>query len=348
MFAPETASPHVAQNAGVSRLMLDTLYALIPGIVIYVVYFGWGVVINIVLAITAALTAEAVMLRLRKRPLRPFLLDGSAILTAVLLALALPPLSPWWIPVLGCLLAIVLVKQLYGGLGYNPFNPAMAGYAILLISFPIEMTRWTAPNTLIEQGLGLFESLQFSLYARLPDVVTLDALTAATALDSLKTQVGLGEPVAAVRATSPIFGAAAGTGMELVSLAFLGGGLWLLYRRVIAWHIPAAMLVSLAVMAAIFWGWSPDRYASPLFHVAGGAAILGAFFIATDPVTTSTTVRGRLLFGAGCGLLTYVIRTWGGYPDGVAFAVLLMNMAVPVIDHYTRPRTYGHDTGRGS
>jgi electron transport complex protein RnfD len=265
----------------------------------------------------------------------------------VLLALALPPFSPWWLPALGSAFAIVIVKQLYGGLGYNAFNPAMAGYTMLLIAFPLEMTQWNPTLDLAPQALSLGQAAALSFTGALPAGLTGDALTMATPLDQLRTQIGLGHSIGDIRQASPIFGMIAGRGGEWVSVAFLAGGLWLVLRRVISWHIPAAMLGAMSLMAAIFWMTDAGRYASPLFHLFAGAAMLGAFFIATDPVTASTTVRGRLWYGAGCGILAYVIRTWGGYPDGVAFGVLLMNMAVPTIDYFTRPRVFGHKRGQG-
>jgi electron transport complex protein RnfD len=256
----------------------------------------------------------------------------------VLLALALPPLAPWWIPVIGSLFAIVIAKQLYGGLGYNPFNPAMAGYVVLLISFPRELSLWPATGQL----LGLQDTLLLVFTGSLPDTLTLDAITMATPLDAVKTRLGLSETLTEIR-DSDVFGSFAGAGWEWINLWFLLGGLWLLQQKIIKWQIPAGMLGGLFLTALLFYAWNPDVYASPLFHLFSGAAMLGAFFIATDPVSASTTPRGGLYYGLGIGVLTYVIRTWGGYPDGVAFAVLLMNMAAPTIDYYTRPRVFGHD-----
>jgi electron transport complex protein RnfD len=286
------------------------------------------------------------MLQIRQRPIRPFLLDASAAVTAISLTLALPPLSPWWIPAVGAAFAIVVVKQLYGGLGYNPFNPAMAGYAMLLIAFPVQMTRWNPTLGLAEHSLTLSQTLAYVFAAKLPGGVSMDALTMATPLDYMRTHLNLGQGVKEIQASSPIFGMVAGRNMELVSGAFLLGGLWLLYKKITSWHIPVTMLGTLGGLALLFWLYAPEHYAPPLFHLFGGAAMLGAFFIATDPVTTCTTPKGRLWYGAGCGALTYIIRNWGGYPDGVAFAVLLMNMAVPTIDYYTRPRVFGQ--GRGT
>lgn len=335
------SSPHLQPVGSVIRVMRRVLYALIPGIIAYVVFFGWGVMVNMVITLLVAFGAEAAMLALRRRPLRPFLTDGSALVTAVLLALALPPLTPWWLPTIAALFAIVVAKHLYGGLGYNPFNPAMVGYAIVLISFPQAMTAWLPPHLPGIHSLSLLDNLRYTFLGHLPARLHLDALTMATPLDTLRTQLRLDHTVGEIMGSSRLFGQLAGIGWEWINLLYLAGGLWLLRRRVITWHIPTGMLGSIFVLALVFYLSGPAAHATPLFELFSGATMLGAFFIATDPVSAATTPRGRLLFGIGVGTLTYVIRTWGGYPDGVAFAVLLMNMAAPTIDYYTQPRVFG-------
>jgi len=335
-------SPHVRMPDSVTAIMLRVVVALIPGIVAYIWFFGWGVAINLSLAVVTALTSEAAMLAIRNRPVKPFLVDGSALVTGFLLGLTLPPLTPWWIPVVGTAFAIIIAKQLFGGLGYNPFNPAMVGYAMLLISFPRQMTMWMEPLALNQYQPGFTDVWNYAFHGTFAGNTGIDALTMATPLDTLKTQLRLNHSVNEVMASNPLFGSLGGKGWEWVNIGFLLGGLWLLYRKIISWHIPTAMLAAMTVMAAVFYIASPQTYGSPLFHLVSGASMLGAFFIATDPVTASTTNRGRLLYGAGIGILVYIIRTWGGYPDGVAFAVLLMNMVVPTIDYYTQPRVFGH------
>ena len=334
------SSPHLPVSGSVSVMMLRVLLALIPGTFCAFWIFGWGVLFNILIAAITALLAEAVVLKLRGRSALAGLLDGSALVTAVLLALALPPLTPWWIPVIGSLFAIVIAKQLYGGLGFNPFNPAMAGYVVLLISFPLELTLWSAPGA----HPGFMDTLSLIMTGNLPAGQSLDAVTMATPMDSIKTRLGMSETLSEIH-NSPLFGSFAGAGWEWINLWFLLGGLWLLQMKVIQWQIPAGMLGGLAVIAFIFYAVNPDIYSTPLFQLFSGAAMLGAFFIATDPVSASTTPRGRIYYGIGIGLLTYIIRTWGGYPDGVAFAVLLMNLAAPTIDYYTRPRVFGQGGG---
>ncbi len=339
----QESSPHLMPGNSVERMMRHVLYALVPGYLVCVVIFGWGVIINAVIATVTALGCEALMLYWRKRPVGRFLSDHSAVVTALLLAICLPPLAPWWLTVLATGFAIVVAKHLYGGLGYNPFNPAMIGYVVAIISFPREMTLWVMP--LAEQPLSLLQSLQYQLGGSLPAGLSIDAITAATPLDAIKQALGRSLTIHELGGQR-VFGLFGGNGWEWISLAFLAGGVWLLITRTIRWQIPVAMLGGMALMALLFQFIDADQYPSPLFHLFTGGTMLGAFFIATDPVTASTTPRGRIIYGAGIGIITWIIRTWGGYPDGVAFSVLLMNMAVPTIDYYTRPRVYG-EKGRG-
>jgi electron transport complex protein RnfD len=338
------SSPHAHQPASVTRVMLRVVYALVPAIIAHTWLFGWGMLVNLAIATTAALGAEAAMLALRRRPVADTLVDGSALVTAVLLAFALPPLAPWWLTALGAGFAIVFAKQLYGGLGYNPFNPAMVGYVLLLISFPREMTTWLPPAMLDGGVLSLGETLRYAFTGALPAGMSLDALSGATPLDFMKTELSLNRTVSEALAT-PVFGALGGQGFEVVNGLVLLGGLWLVWNRTITWHAPVGLLGALFVMAGLFYSLDPDTHAGPLYHLISGGAMLGAFFIATDPTTCATSNRGRLVFGMGAGVLIYVIRTWGGYPDGVAFAILLMNLAAPTIDYYTQPRVYGHTKG---
>jgi len=324
----------------VSLVMRRVLLALIPGTLCAWWFFGVGILVNVGLCTVAALAAEAGVLRLRKRPVAFSIKDGSAIVTGALLGLALPPFAPWWIAILGTMFAIIVAKQLYGGLGFNPFNPAMAGYVVLIISFPFEMTLWAQPQGPLHHVLTVPETFGLIFGGWLPDGLSLDAVTMATPLDSIKTRLGLSETLMEIK-SDPLFGNYGGTGWEWINFWFLVGGIWLLRRRVIYWQIPTGMLGALFFMAFLFYAIDPDTYSSPLFHWFSGASMLAAFFIATDPVSAATTNRGRLIYGAGIGIIVYVIRTWGGYPDGVAFAVLLMNMAAPAIDHYSRPRAYG-------
>lgn len=334
-------SPYVSDAPSVSIIMLKVLLALVPGIFVYAWIYGGGILVTISLATLTALIAEAALLKIRQRPIKPYLSDLSAVVTAWLLALSLPPLAPWWLVVVATLFAIIVAKQLYGGLGYNPFNPAMAGYAAMLISFPIIMTKWPAPLLLAQTPLSFMDQLGYIFAHTLPSGVTMDAVTSATPLDYLKTQLMLKQEVSAIT-QAPIFGAYGAKGGELVTVAYLLGGLYLVQQRIISWHLPTAFLAALAAISLIFYGFDSAHYANPLFHLMSGASMLCAFFIITDPVSGPTTPRGKLYFAAGIGILTYLIRVYGGYPDGVAFAVLIMNMFVPIIDAATQPRVFGH------
>lgn len=335
-------SPYISDAPSVSNIMLQVLLALIPAIAVYVWMFGGGVLVTLTLATATALLTEAAMLKLRARPIQPFLTDYSAVITAWLLALAVPPLTPWWLIVVGTAFSIVFAKQLYGGLGYNPFNPAMIGYAVLLISFPVLMTKWPAALQIAQTPLSFGEQFNFIFSGQLPQNVVLDAVTSATPLDYLKTQLKLGQDVAHIQG-APLFGIFGGKGSEYVAIAYLVGGLYLWQQKIITWHLPTAFLGVLAILSALFWLSDASQFASPLFHLFSGASMLCAFFIITDPVSGPTTPRGKLYFAGGVAIITYLIRVYGGYPDGVAFAVIFMNICVPLIDAYTQPRVFGHE-----
>ena len=342
MAFKQITSPHAHASQNTSKVMQLVVWATVPGLIALTYHFGWGSLINVVLATATAVIAEAAVLQLRGRSIAFYLRDYSAVLTSVLLGLALPPLAPWWVVVVGTLFSIVIAKQLYGGLGYNPFNPAMVGYVILLISFPIQMTTWITPLALLPDGVshpGIIESLSI-VFAGLNPA---DGVTGATPLDSFKFSDGL--LVDQIYAQNPLFSQAgfAGVGWEWVNVGFLIGGLILLGSKIFTWHGPVAMLGAIAVMSILFWdGGSSDSPGSALMHLFSGASMMGAFFIMTDPVSSAASNRGRLIYGALIGVLVYLIRAWGNYPDAVAFAVLLANFAAPFIDNYTLPRTYGH------
>ncbi len=347
MPAAFISSPHSARINRVDWVMLQVCLALIPGTVALVWFFGWGVLINMALASVFAVAAESLVMKLRGRPALPAIRDYSALVTALLFALTIPPTLPWWLTLLGMLFAIVIVKQLYGGLGYNPFNPAMAGYVFVLISYPVAATSWLPPNipdVLAAHdltALSFLDSARLIFTGALPHGLDWDAVSAATPLDEMRTQLDQNLLIEQIR-QSPMWGDFGGRGWEWVANWFLLGGLFLVWRRVITWHIPFAFLAGLLLTAGAFWLLDPQTHPFPAFHLFSGGAILGAFFIATDPVTACTTKRGQLVFGAAIGVLVFTIRTWGGYPDAVAFAVLLMNIAAPMIDHYTQPRVFGH------
>tara|TARA_R110000737_G_scaffold3578_2_gene12149 strand:- start:23132 stop:24205 length:1074 start_codon:yes stop_codon:yes gene_type:complete len=345
------SSPHNHQQSETSALMRLVIYATIPGIFAQWYFFGWGNLVHISLAVVTALVAEFTVLSLRNKKITSQLFDGSAILTAVLLGISLPALAPWWITIIGSLFAIAVVKQLYGGLGHNPFNPAMAAYVMLLISFPLQMTQWQPPLSLLTMDLQLADTLSVIFSGYTPQGYSveqirthIDGFTMATPLDTVKTNITLGLTVVESM-NAPTIGEHFGIGWEWINAGFLLGGLFLLSKKAIHWTTPVSFLASLFICSFIGFIISPDSSASTMFHWFTGATMLGAFFILTDPVSGATSVKGRLVFGALAGLLVYLIRKFGGYPDAVAFAVLLCNMAAPLIDQYTRPRTYGHNLG---
>ena len=337
-------SPHAHARISTPGVMLSVLLAMVPGILALTTFFGIGTLINLVLCSAFCVGFEAAFLFLRKRPVSFYLKDFSALVTGFLLAVALPPYSPWWMLLIGCFFAIVVAKQLYGGLGFNPFNPAMVAYVVLLISFPVQMTRWTPPFSLTAQQHipGVLEALRLVFLGYDPNVF--DGFTGATPLDIVRhnsgfTMAGLWAKEAILRG-----GQWGGVGWEWVNLCFLAGGSFLLYKKIFTWHAPVAMLSALFILSAIFYdGGSSASHGSPMFQLMSGATMLGAFFIVTDPVSSAVSTRGRLIYCAGIGTLVFVIRAWGNYPDGVAFSVLIMNFAAPFIDYYTLPRTYGHD-----
>jgi len=336
------SAPHLLSQDPVPVMMRRVIYSLMPALCAFVWFFGVGIILNITVAAVFAILAEYVCLKLRRRPVRMFIDDYSAVVTALLIAFCLPPLTPWWITAIGAVFAIAFAKHLYGGIGYNIFNPAMAGYLLILISFPEDLARWPSPRIgdLDYESLSLLGTLRYTLTGSLPEGVVFDALTRATPLDTVKVELGMMRTMGEIRA-NPLFGDFGGRGWEWIANFIALGGFWLLYRGVIRWHIPVAMLGGLLGMAFIFYVIDSATHPSPGFHLFSGASVLCAFYIATDPVSAATTNLGRLIYGAGIGVLTYLLRTWGSYPDGVAFAVLLMNMAVPIIDRYTRPRVYG-------
>ena len=338
-------APHLPPISTVGGVMRQVLYALVPGIVAHVVYFGVGILFQILLAVGFALLLEAAMLKLRDRPLKPFLSDYSAVVTAVLFAPCMPPLAPWWIALTGMVFAIVIAKHLYGGLGSNLFNPTMVGFAAVIIAFPIELSQWLAPRSLTPGLPGIGETAAAIFTGQLPPSVSWAAISQATPLDALKTGVAENRLVTEIR-DAPIFGDFGGLGWEWIANFYALGGMYLVWRRVISWHVPIAVIGTTILVSTPLWLLGPDIHPSPLQHVFSGALVLAAFFIATDPVSGCSTMRGRLVFGAGVAILTLAIRRYGGYPDGVAFAVLLMNMAAPMIDRLTRPRTYGHGRDR--
>ncbi len=316
-----SSSPHVHSGETTREVMRAVLYSLVPACLVAVYFFGPRALEVLLIATLGCLAAEAVCQRIMGQPVS--VADGSAAITGVLLALNLPPTCPWWMTLLGAIIAIVIGKQVYGGLGSNPFNPALVARVVLLISFPVQMTTWSTPAPL---GSGL------------------DLVTTATPLGEWKTAVmltGVMPPEMQGNTLNYFLGNMPGCVGEVSALALLLGAAYLFWRRILTWHIPATYIGTVILLSGAFWLISPEKYPNPLFHLLTGGLVLGAFYMATDMVTTPVSIRGMLVFGIGCGVLTVLIRLFGGYPEGVSFAILLMNAATPLIDRYTRPQTFG-------
>lgn len=309
-------APHWLGSNSVPLVMRRVLLALLPTTACSVYFFGGGVIVNMALLVAFCTAIEAALLWARQRTIADGLADCSALVTALLIALTLPPWMPWWLLLIAAGFAIGLAKHAYGGLGQNPFNPAMVGYVTVLVAFPAQVAEWPA--------LGL------------PD-----AVSGATPLDTVKIQLQQMRTMAEITA-QPGFGLLAGRGWEWINLTALAGGLWLLRKQVISWHVPAGMLSTLALLYFCFYAFQPAVQPSPLLGMLSGGTMLAAFFVATDPTSGASSNAGKIVFGAGTALLCFGMRTWGAYPDGIAFAILLMNMAVPLIDRWTLPRIYGH------
>jgi electron transport complex protein RnfD len=336
-------APYISPEVSVQSLMLQVLAALVPAAMAHVWFFGPGFILNLLVAAVFSAAGESLMLSLRSRKPETGLTDYSALVTAALLAFALPSLTPWWVTATGALFAIIVAKHLYGGLGFNIFNPAMAGYVVILVAFPMHLNLWVAPRMgdLDYQHLTILQTLYFTLTGALPDGIAFDAISRATPLDVMKSGLNNAKTAAEIRAI-PIMGDFGGRGWEWIGNFLAIGGFWLMIKKIIRWQIPVGVGLGLLLPATIMYMIEPGSQASPGFHLFGGATILCAFFIATDPVSAATSPKGRLIYGIGIGVLIFCIRRWGSYADGVAFAVLLMNMTVPAIDYFTRPHIIGH------
>lgn len=341
-FARKEA-PYLTPGNDVAGMMLHVLLALVPALLAHVWYFGPGILLNLFIAAVFCVAGEALMMRARGRDPLLALSDYSALVTAALLAFALPSLTPWWVTATGALFGIVVAKHLYGGIGFNVFNPAMAGYVVILVAFPMQVNLWVAPSMgdIDYVSLSVGQTLLYTLTGNLPDTLGFDAVSRATPLDAMQSGLRDLRTYAEIRA-NPMMGDFGGRGWEWIGNFVAIGGFWLLLRKIIRWQIPTGVLLGLLLPAGVMYLVDPGTHASPGFHLFSGATLLCAFFIATDPVSAATSPKGRFVYGLGIGVLIYVIRRWGAYADGVAFAVLLMNMATPAIDYLTRPHIVGH------
>lgn len=339
----DRSGPFTHAPNSVGGIMQTVMLALLPATLFDLWLFGWPALFLFLVTVGSCIVIEAACVQLQGKLVAPSLADGSAVLSGWLLAMSLPPWAPWWVGALGAVFAIALAKQLFGGLGQNVFNPAMVARVALLVSFPVQMTAFVAPHPLFSTGAPGFTD---SLAITFGQGFRLDTMSAASALGLIKTELSRGVPVTQSIAATPdlvdmLIGVRAGSFGETSALLILAGGLWLLKRKVISWHIPVSLMGTLFVLGTFFHLLAPERFTSGLFHLVSGATFLGAFFIATDYVTSPSSRGGQLVYGFGCGLLTWVIRTFAGYPEGMAFAVLLMNAMTPLIDDAMRPRTFG-------
>ena len=305
--------------------MYDVVIALIPAFLVSLYVFGYSALIVTAAAVISCLVFEYLIQKYWLKT-EVTIGDGSALITGILLAFNLPAGLPVWMVVVGSLVAIGIAKLSFGGIGYNIFNPALVGRVFLLVSFPVQMTLWP---TAVENNTSL-----------------VDAVTGATTLGLIKEGVQFGETMSSLSGSIPsaqamFLGITSGSIGEMSALALILGGVYLMVRKVISWHIPVTVLASIAVMTGIFWWIDPEHYANPLIHVLSGGAILGAFYMATDLVTSPVTKKGMVIFALGIGVITVVIRLFGSYPEGISFAILIMNAFVPLINSYFKPRRFG-------
>lgn len=320
-----SGSPHVHGNQSVQKIMWGVVLALVPALLVSLWYFGIGAFITTSIAVLSCVLIEYLIAKyMLKEP--PSVADGSAVVTGILLAFNVPSNIPWWQLVIGSLVAIGVAKMSFGGLGRNPFNPALIGRVFMLISFPVDMTTWPLP---IQNRF----------------VIT-DAITGPTTLGIVKESINNGESISALTTKIPdyanmLLGNMGGSLGEVSALALLLGGLFMIFRKIISWHIPVTYLFTVFVFTGILWFINPEQYIDPIFHLLAGGLMLGAIFMATDMVTSPMTWKGMLIFGFGCGILTVLIRVWGAYPEGVSFAILIMNAVTPLINKGFKPRRFG-------
>lgn len=322
-----SGSPHVHTDQSVKKIMYGVVYAMIPAMLVSIYFFGLGAFKVLFISVLACMFFEwSIQKYIIKGPVS--ITDGSAIVTGILLAFNVPSNLPVWIILIGAFVSIGIAKMSFGGLGKNPFNPALVGRVFLLISFPVHMTSWPVPKTLFGG-----EALS-------------DAVTGPTTLGIVKEGLDAGKTVDEVMAQAPTYaqellGFQGGSLGEISAVALLLGALYMLYKKIITWHIPGAYLGSVIVFSGIFWLIDPQHYLDPVFHLITGGMMLGVFYMATDMVSSPVNPRGMILFGIGCGVLTMVIRMWGAYPEGVSFAILIMNAFVPLINRGIKPKRFG-------
>ena len=327
-------SPAIKERSTVSMLMFTVILGLLPALFLQIGFFGYQILGNLFIGIGFALFLEAVCLKLRNYPIRPFIFDGSAFVAAWLLIISVPANIPIWTLLIGIFFSIVVAKHAYGGIGSNPFNPAMIGYAVLLISFPKIMTNWP-----ISDGFEIRNFIQFSQFFSISNInEAYDAIVSATPLDQIKTSLFLGKEINILPISFSTL-----SPYQMITILYFLGGLFLIYKKVITWHLPLSLILSIYIFSGLLHLYDQNTYMSPLFHLLNGATFLAAFFIITDPVSSPTTLKGKIIFGILIGLITVIIRNYGGYPDGIAFAVIFMNICVPLIEKFTQPKVFGYE-----
>lgn len=328
-----SASPHVHGDMSTKKIMWGVVYAMIPAMLVSIYFFGLDAMRVIFIAVAASIFFEwAIQKYLLKG--KDTIMDGSAAITGILLAFNVPSNLPWWIIIIGALVAIGMGKMSFGGLGKNPFNPALVGRVFMLISFPVQMTSWPKATPIID-GLA-------------------DAVTGPTALGVMKEGLSAGKSVQELMTSTdmPSFmhlfmGDMGGSMGEVSAIALILGGIYMLWRKIITWEIPGSVLLSVVLFSGIFWLIDPTQYVNPIFHLLTGGMMLGAIFMATDMVSSPMTRNGQLIYGVGIGILTVIIRVWGAYPEGMSFAILIMNAVVPLLNNSFKPTRFGKEVKRG-
>ncbi|WP_186821878.1 RnfABCDGE type electron transport complex subunit D [Buchnera aphidicola] len=337
---------YISNTYNVKKIMILVIVACIPGLFTEIYFFGYGVLIQILLFIIISLLFEIIILKMRCKNIKNSLFDYSSVLTAFLLGLSVPCSLPWWMIIFSCFFSIVIAKYLYGGLGQNIFNPAMIGYVVLLITFPLHMTSWNEKNFSLSFYKDIKKSINLILFDE--DTHNLkkicpDNFTEATPLDNFKTKTHFNYNLSSEELMIKKKTKSVSMAWKYINVSFLIGGLFLLYKKIICWRIPLSFLSSLVFFSSITYFYSQNIFCSPLFHLFSGGTMMCAFFIATDPVTTSFTKIGKIFFGIIIGFLVWVIRNYSDYPDGIAFAVLFANMIVPLMDSYLKTSSYGRN-----
>lgn len=330
-----SATPHLRDETDIPTIMYSVVAALTPAMIGAIYFFGYRALMLILLAVVTCVITEGIIQKISGKPLT--IRDGSAIVTGILLAFNLPTGVSWWIPVVGSIFSIAVGKMTFGGLGFNPMNPALLGRVFLLISWPVQMTTtWTLPRGVV----GIDAETVATPLAVLKKTIALLKVPDESSVEIVNTAIS--QIVDLKQSCFDLFiGNVSGCIGETSAVLLLIGAVFLLYKRYIDWRIPFSFIGSVALLTWVFGGYEGFFTGPWLFHILAGGVFLGAFFMATDMVTSPITSSGQLIFGFGCGLLTVIIRLYGGYPEGVSFAILLMNLTVPLIDRYTRPKIFG-------